>query len=77
MISRNSVEHLRAAIFIKDLKAKSDYEAIRKEVSGIAAASPEVHVCQRQRGVCAVYLGDEKRRRHVSVGQLAPGAGPG
>ena len=35
MISRTSVEHLRAAIFIKDLKAKSDREAIRKMLDAL------------------------------------------
>jgi mannitol/fructose-specific phosphotransferase system IIA component (Ntr-type) len=36
VISRKSVEHLRAAIFIKDLKAKSDHEAIRKMLDALA-----------------------------------------
>jgi PTS system fructose-specific IIC component len=35
VISRKSVEHLRAAIFIRDLKAKSDYEAIRKMLDSL------------------------------------------
>jgi|SRR5438132_1081480 mannose PTS system EIIBCA component len=35
VISRKSVEHLRAAIFIKDLKAKSDHEAIRKMLDAL------------------------------------------
>ena len=41
MISRKSVEHLRAAIFIKDLKAKSDFEAIAKMLDALAGR-PEV-----------------------------------
>src|SRR5438270_417692 len=36
VISRTSVEHLMVAIFIKDLKAKSDYEAIRKMLDALA-----------------------------------------
>ena len=35
VISRKSVEHLRAAIFIKDLKAKSDQEAIRQMLDAL------------------------------------------
>ena len=35
MISRKSVENLRAAIFIEDLKAKSDTEAIRTMLSAL------------------------------------------
>jgi PTS system fructose-specific IIC component len=35
VISRTSVEHLRAAIFIKDLKAKSDHEVIRKMLDAL------------------------------------------
>ena len=35
VISRKSVENLRAAIFIGDLKAKSDTEAIRKMLSAL------------------------------------------
>jgi len=41
VISRKSVEHLRAAIFIKDLKAKSDFEAIAKMLDALAGR-PEV-----------------------------------
>ena len=41
MISRKSVEHLRAAIFIEDLKAKSDTEAIHKML-GALAGRPQV-----------------------------------
>ena len=35
VISRKSVENLRAAIFIEDLKAKSDTEAIRTMLSAL------------------------------------------
>jgi fructose PTS system EIIBC or EIIC component len=35
VISRKSVEHLRTAIFIRDLKAKSDDEAIRKMLDAL------------------------------------------
>ena len=35
MISRKSVEHLRAAIFLGDLKAKSETEAIREMLRGL------------------------------------------
>src|SRR6516162_6404562 len=41
VISRKSVEHLRAAIFIEDLKAKSDTEAIHKML-GALAGRPQV-----------------------------------
>ena len=41
MISRKSVEHLRAAIFIEDLKAKSDTEAIHKML-GALAGRPQI-----------------------------------
>ena len=41
MISRKSVEHLRAAIFIKDLKAESDREAIRTMLDALAGC-PQV-----------------------------------
>jgi fructose PTS system EIIBC or EIIC component len=39
VISRKSVEHLRSAIFIRDLKAKSDYEAIRKMLDSLGGYS--------------------------------------
>jgi len=41
VISPKSVEHLRAAIFIEDLKAKSDTEAIHKML-GALAGRPQV-----------------------------------
>jgi mannitol/fructose-specific phosphotransferase system IIA component (Ntr-type) len=36
VISRKSVEHLRAAIFLKNLEAKSDHEAIREMLDALA-----------------------------------------
>ena len=36
MISRKSVEYLRAAIFLGDLKAKSETEAIREMIRALA-----------------------------------------
>ena len=36
VISRKSVEHLRAAIFLGDLKAKSETEAIREMIRALA-----------------------------------------
>ena len=41
MISRKSVEHLRAAIFIKNLDAKSEHEAILK-LLGALQGHPQV-----------------------------------
>jgi fructose PTS system EIIBC or EIIC component len=46
VISRKSVEHLRAAIFISDLKAKSDNEAIRKMLDSLGGY-PQVKDLER------------------------------
>src|SRR5215510_5804058 len=52
VISRKSVEHLRAAIFIKDLKAKSDREAIRKMLDSLGGYP---HVNDLERLATAVF----------------------
>ncbi|HZC59781.1 MAG TPA: PTS sugar transporter subunit IIA, partial [Chthoniobacterales bacterium] len=41
MISRKAIEHLKDAIFLKDLEAQSDYEAISKML-GLLRAHPDV-----------------------------------
>jgi mannitol/fructose-specific phosphotransferase system IIA component (Ntr-type) len=41
VISRKAIEHLKGAIFLKDLEAQSDYEAISKML-GLLRAHPDV-----------------------------------
>jgi len=52
VISRKSVEHLRAAIFIRDLKAKSEREAIRKMLDSLGGYP---HVDDLERLATAVF----------------------
>jgi PTS system fructose-specific IIC component len=41
VISRKAIEHLKGAIFLRDLEAQSDYEAISKML-GLLRAHPDV-----------------------------------